>query len=400
MLVVALLLGLATWAYVIQDLSPTRQDRVDDITLRVLDLPPQTALITEPPQQVAAVVKATNEMLATLGPSSFDASVSLAGLSPGLHRVPIAVEASVRPVQIVTVEPSELDIQLAPIVTRTVEVRVVTVGDASLSPALEIGETPTALPTQVLVSGAEPQVQSVAAVVAEIDVPDTPGTVRRVQQVRPVDGDGNPVRNVEIRPDQVEIGLTVAQRGNARTVGVRVDTSGDLPDGYRLSRLVSTPSQVTLLGDPQRLTEIGGVISTTPIALSQAVADFTVQVPLELPEDIDAIDPDGNSIRSVRVQVGIEERIANIALMREVEVIASGGTQFALDPTTVEVVVNGPVPLLNEIKNQPELLRVVIEASALSNLQPGETATITPRVVAPDGVRTELVPETVGVTAE
>jgi YbbR domain-containing protein len=183
-------------------------------------------------------------------------------------------------------------------------------------------------------------------------------------------------------------------------VGVRVDTTGDLPDGYRLSRLVASPSQVTLLGDPDRLAQIGGVISTSPVALSQAVADFTIQVPLELPEDVDAINPDGKSIRSVTVQVGIEERTANVALTREVEVIGAEGVTVALDPAMVEVAVNGPVPLLNEIQNQPELLRVVIEMSALSNLQPGESVTIAPRVVAPDGVRTQLVPETVTVTVQ
>jgi hypothetical protein len=57
------------------------------------------------------------------------------------------------------------------------------------------------------------------------------------------------------------------------------------------------------------------------------------------------------------------------------------------------------VPTLSEIAADPRLLRVIIDATDLRNLEPGETISVTPRIIKPEDVRAQMVPQTVQVIA-
>jgi diadenylate cyclase len=395
---VSFLLALTTWAFVIQETNPIQEMRITDIPLQVTEVPPNTQLLTDVPDEIAAVVRAPNAMLNSLAPSSFQAQVSLLGLEPGLHRLPVTVQSGVEPVQIRRVEPQTVDVQLAEIVTRSLPVEVMTSGEEILSPALEIGSSPVVTPSQVLVSGAAPTVARIDRVLAEIAVPEATGTIERPATVRAVDQDGEQVTGVNLEPDQVIVGVTVAQQSGARTMGVRVVTEGELPDGYRLARITVEPDQVTLLGTPEQLDEIGNVITTFPVDMTQAVDDFSVQVPLDLPPNIQAIDALGNSVRSVQVAVEVEVRMANRVVSRPVEVVGSVGLTANVQPATVDVALHGPLPLLDEIEAEAGLLRVVIEATELADMEPDESRIITPQLIKPDEVRAQLIPQSVTVT--
>ncbi|MFW5940361.1 MAG: diadenylate cyclase CdaA [Chloroflexota bacterium] len=400
LLLVAGLLALATWTFVARETNPVQQVRIEDISLRVVDVPPRMQLIDEPPEAIAAVVKAPNAMLESLGPGSFEAQVSLEDLEPGLHRLPVEVESSVQPVQVTNVEPEILDIRLAGIVSRTVEVRPVTVGQETLSPALEISNSPNITPTEVLVSGAAPTVDEVDRVLVEISIPNTTGAVQRTLPVVAVDQDGEALTGIDVEPDQVQVGLTVARRTNAREVGVRVVTEGEIPEGFRLTRMTVDPPNVTLLGAPEQLEEVGNALATFAVDLSQAVDDFSVQVPLDLPPGIEAVDPQGRTTRSAQVRVEVAERASTRVYSRSVEVLGSVGLQVLRDPPTVDVTVNGPVPMLNQIEEDPNLLRVVIEASELADMNAGDSMTVTPQILVPEELQARIVPETITVTVQ
>jgi len=68
-----------------------------------------------------------------------------------------------------------------------------------------------------------------------------------------------------------------------------------------------------------------------------------------------------------------------------------------LDPQNVELLLSGPLPTLNAIEQQPELVRVVVDALQLT---PGRTTEVTPEVIAPADVRAQLVDTSVVVTTE
>jgi hypothetical protein len=157
---------------------------------------------------------------------------------------------------------------------------------------------------------------------------------------------------------------------------------------------------VTLVEGEERLAELDGAVATFPVGLSQAVEDFSVQVALDLPAGIEAVDPQGNPVRSALVHVDVEPEMANRVLFRQVEIVGSTGLEIVPDPLTVELTLQGPVPVLDEIAAEPRLVRVVIEASTLTDLTAGDTVSVTPTVIKPEAIRAQLIPTTVRVTAQ
>ena len=401
-ILLAVVLAFASWAFVNQQTNPVREARIENIPLRVTGAPPDTQLIEPPRETVDAVVQASDELLPTLGAGTFQATVSLDGLEPGAqpHRLPVNVQSSIDRVQIVSVEPEMLDLQLARIITRTVDVRAVTVGEEDLSPAYEIRNPPEASPSSVEVTGAAPQVEKVAEARAEITVPSVRGSAQRVRPLTPVDADGDAVEGVTLRPDRVQVNATVARRPNAREVGVYVQLTGELPDGYRLSRVVATPSRVTLLGEVEGVIGEENTIQTVPYDISNAVDDLRVQVPLKLPAGVEALNDAGETVRSVSVELAVEALVGIRVLSRDVEVLGSAGLSLSVDPPTVDVRLRGPVPLLNEVETAPELVRVLLDAADLVELQSGDSVVVEPQIGKPEELDATLVPQTVRVTAD
>lgn len=399
LLLMAVVLSLATWSFVNQETNPIREVRVENIEVQVAGTPPETTVQSDLPQSVSALVKAPNAVIDSLTPGSFQAVISLAGLSPGLQRVPVTVESSVRPVQIVSVSPANADVQLAQIITRTVEVELDEDSLTLSSPALELGDTPVMTPTEVSISGAAPLVESVESVLVALPQAEVAGPLQRVQQVTAVDENGVTVEELDVQPVGVMVGMTVRQRANARDVGIEVLTEGMVPDGYRLVRLVSQPSRVTLLGSDAQLAGIGTALETLPLDLSQALEDVVLQIPLNLPVGVEAIDAQGEAIRSALVTVEVEPRTGNRVYTRQVQIEGADELNLLVSPQNVEINVRGPIPLLRELEVEPRLLRLVIEAQQIVDLEEGATISVAPRVIAPEELEITLAPEQVRVTA-
>ena len=399
-LLISLLLALAMWAFVIQRDNPVQTERIEGIDLvEVGERPPATQLLQPLPEHVTAIVKTHDELLPSLSANSFQAEVSLAGLPPGLQRVDVDVVASVSPVEIVRVIPPVLDVRLVRVVTQTVAVELVTEDEEFLPPAFELQQGATLTPTEVSIVGPRPRVEEVASLVAELSVAEATRTIRRVVPVVPVDEDGRRVSGVSVIPERIEVVVGIGPRENAREAAVRVVTEGELPSGYRLRELVVEPRQVTLLGPEEALAEVGNFIPTEPVVLSTATNDLRMQMALEIPPGVDAVNSVGETVRSVLITIDVEAQRGNRVLSREIQVLGSPGLEVQVEPTSVDVLLSGPVPILDEIEAAPELLQITVEAADLTDLEPGETIVLTPTVTAPGDVAVQILPRTVRVTA-
>lgn len=399
LLILSLLFALSTWAFVLEQTNAVQERTIPGIPLHVTDIPPGTSLLDSPPETVTAVVRATDEVLPSLDPGSFDARVSLAGLSPDLHRLNVNVDPTVSHVQVVSVRPSELDLRLDQIITNTVPVQAVVVGTGSLSPAFEVRDAPEAQPAEVQVTGAATRVEQVARAEAEISVAEASGLVQQSRSVAAVTEGGSPVADVTVQPEQVQVSVLVAHRQDARDVGVRVVTEGQLPDDYRLSQFFVSPAQVTLLGDPEALAAVGNAVPTLPVDLANAADNLRIQVPLDLPPGVDAVDTYGNTVRSVLVQMEVTERQGNRVITRTVRIQGETGLDLTITPRQVDITLTGPVPLLDDIQAQPDLVQVFIDTSSLADLVSGQTLTISPQVSKPEQITAALVPKEVQVRA-
>lgn len=397
-LFLAFLLALAATTAVRASGDPVIQGRQEGVPLRVEGLPADTTLTAPLPRTVVVEYEAPSSQLPSIGITTFQASISLADLTDEVARVPVDVTTTASRVNVLGAIPDELDVSVAAIITKTMPVTV-RVDDAdTLSTAYEIGGEASAKPEEVTVSGPEPSVNAVVTVGTNISVENATSTVREDRPLFAFDEEGNRVTDVTFDPEEVEVTVVIRRRVNARDVGVRAVTTGSPPEGYWLSGLTVDPTSVTIQGSPTTIAEIGSFVDTLPVDLSEVVGETLVEVPLVLPADVQAVDNQGNALTNVTVTAQVAPRSGDLLTSRTVELINDRGTlTIDIEPPEVELLLSGPLPTLNQIEQQPELVRVVVDALQLS---PGRTVEVTPEVIAPDDVFVQLVDTSVLVTTE
>lgn len=393
---VSALLALVAWTFVTEQINPAKRVLVEDIPLRVDNVPAGTTLMTSPPATVSAIIQGTNSVLETLSTDSYQANVSLEGAPPGLQHLPVVVNTGATQVRVLSVSPPALDLELAPIITRTVTVSIDLPDRQNLSPAYEVVGTPTASPAEVQVVGAAPLVERVSRVQATITLANASVSLREIRPLRALDEQGREVTGVTLQPAQVQVSVPIRRRLNALDVGVRAVISNTPPAGYWLSGLSVTPTSVTLQGNQEQLAQIGSFVDTLPVDVSQAVGDLTLEIPLNLPPGVQAVDGNGNEVRMVTVLARIAARRGDLTMTRPVELIGTReGNSVTVNPRRVDLLLSGPLPVLNQIEADPNLIRVLVD---ITDLTPGQDASLTPTIIAPEGIRAQLVPPSVLVT--
>ena len=396
LLLVALVLALVVWAFVIEQTDPAKRALVENIPLRIENMPPGTALITSPPGSVSAIIQTTDQVLETLSRDSFQALVSLKDLPPGLHHPQVQVNSGAPQVRILSVTPPALDLELAPIISRTIPVTIDLPDAASLSQAYELVSSPTASPDQVQLVGPAPVIDRVSQVRATLPIANATTSLRELRPLRALDEAGREVTGISLQPAQTQIQVPIRRRLNALDVGIRPVITATLPAGYWLSGLSVSPNSVTLRGSRDQLAEMNGFVDTLPVDVSQAISDLSIDIPLDLPAGIQAVDSSGNPIRTVTVLARVAPRRGDLALTRPVELIGlKPGLTATLNLEQIDLLLSGPLPALNQIAADPNLVRVLVDTSAVS---PGQATDLTPTVIAPEGIRAQLIPPSILVT--
>ncbi|HMQ51007.1 MAG TPA: diadenylate cyclase CdaA [Anaerolineae bacterium] len=398
LLIVAALLTMVVWSFVLEQTNPFQLTRVEGITLRIENVPPNTQMIPPPPEQVTAVVQTTEDLLPTLSASGFQAEVQLENTAPGLYRLPVEVNSSSGQVLVIRVDPPSLDFELAPVISRTLPIQVVIPDQANIPAAYELVGVPTVVPNQVEIVGPEPIVERIEEVETSISLANATTPIRESRPLRLLDEQGREIDGVQVQPSQVRVSANIRPRLNARVSSVQPRIIGTPPLGYQISTLRVTPDNITLQGSVDQLRELDNIIETLPVDVSEATGDMIVQVPLNLPSNIQALDSSGVPIRTVTVSIGIAPRAGNLTLSRSIQLLGANQELIsAVEPRRVELLLTGTQPLLNEIQQNPDLVQVVIDAT---NLQSGRMMNVTPDVVAPDGIEAQIVPAFVRVTVD
>jgi diadenylate cyclase len=394
---VALLLALTMWAIVIQQTNPARQTQITNIPLRLENIPPNIVVLSELPETVSAVVKTTDDLLPSLTPNSFQAVVSLADEGTAVHRFDVTVRSSVSPVHIIRVEPALIDIELAEVVSQTMDVNVELLDEHLLSPAYQIQDNLVVTPAQVTVIGAAPTIERISSVQVEASVTDR-GIIHQTVPVQAVTANGDELTGLTFRPAQVQIVVTVERRPNAREIGVEVMTVGELPFGYRIRRLTTTPAHLILLGEQEQLAAVENAVATVPIDISQLVGDLSLNAPLALPSSVEAVDSSGNTIVTVQVEIEVIAETGTLMVSRSIELPEHEDRNVLIEPAAIELLLSGPLPLLNQIEANSDLVRVLIESADLSGMTTAQSNSIIPHVVAPEGITVQLVPPNVQIS--
>lgn len=393
----ALLLAVATWLVVAEQVNPPQTVRVEGIPLRVSGPDRDLLVVGALPTTVSAVVQAPQTIAADLTPQSLRASLKLEGLEADVHRVPLDVKPTDQQVRVVTVEPGALDVELQPRATRAMTVALVIPDRETLPFSYEISGEPAVDPAQVTVTGPADIMATLQRAEVSTALRGARSTITEEQPVVLKDANGAVLTGLISDPDTVQVTVPISQRFNTRDAAVHVVITGTVAPGYWISNINVDPTTVTLLGPPDTLEAMGGFVDTVPVDVTNAAGDIVRRVPLAPPTSVSALNQRGVSEGSVEVRITVVAQLSNLRLTVPVEVTGAQPTDtVSKSPAFVDVLLSGPLPVLNQINADPKLVRVLVDVAGL----PPGSSDVTPTLIAPEGIKATIVPNTVQIRIE
>ena len=364
LIIVSLLVALVVWILAVTSSDPSEtRTYAKPVPIEVVGQSTNLVITNDLPESVTVNLRAPVSIWENLnsGKATVRAFIDLSGVQAGTHTTQIQVQVDIKPVEVVSYTPQEVDLVLEKLSNRRFDIVVVNRG------ALPVGyqtEEPQLSETSAVVSGAESLVSQVAEVRAVVDLSQVRSDIDQVITLQPVDANGLPLREVTVTPDKINLLQTVSQRGGYRNVVVKVVTEGLIKDGYRLTSVTVNPPTVTVYSsDTVIVDELPGYVETRVINLVERQEDFSEEVELNLPAGVQVI---GNSL--VEVKVEIEPVVSSVSLS-EIQLEATGlasNLSAVIVPDKANIILTGPVPLLNNLFIND--LRVLID---LTGRMPG-----------------------------
>lgn len=374
LMIMALVLATLAWFVALEEGDPTLEERYSQaIPITPVALPEDKLIIERSAESVQVTVRAPQSIWENLRSSDFKAVADLSGLAPGEHQVPVKVELNKEPSRIVSFEPQSIMFSVDAKMERTVPINVQVEGEPVLgylrrSAILDVHEATVKGPTSY--------VTRVVEAFATISVNGADADVDQELRLEPRDEAGQPVSDVSMAPEVVSVRVPIEPSGYYRPLAVKVVLEGEVAPDYRVTDISVDPPTVTVFGAPDVLSALQGFIGTEPIDVEGAQEDVSVRPALNVPENVAIVR--GQQVE-VRVFIEAIESSLTIEIAPEVQGLEPG-LATTLSPETVEVILGGPLPMLETL--DAENVRVVLDLFELSL----GTHQIEPQVIVPEGV--------------
>ncbi len=388
LILLSLFLSTLIWATAVEQENPTLEQAFPSaIPVSLINTPAGMIAYGQTDARVSIVLRAPQSVWKALRPEDIRAFVNLSGLKPGTHNLPVQVQVGLGPVQIRRVEPSILVVYLEPMAQAEVLVRVRLEGNTPLG---YIARPPESETLTVTVSGPASLVAQVVEARAVVSVEGRRADVDGEFDLRPYDAQGKEVPYITLTPSRINIHITVEQLSGFRDLAVTARLTGQVASGYRISGITVDPPIVTVYGAPEVISQIPGYLETVPLDLENTKESLEVRLPLVAPEGVSLLMKEPVVVVRVTV-VPIE---GSMTVRRPVEVQGlTPGLTATVAPEEVEVILNGPLPVLEKLR--PEDVRVLVD---LFGLTPGQYSREPQVVVTPPGVTVgAILPATVQV---
>jgi YbbR domain-containing protein len=390
-LLTAFILAVIVWVSAVISSDPNEEHLLPrSVQLEIIGQDPGLQIMGDISRNVTLTLRAPSSVWTQLNndQQSVRAWVDLSNLGAGVHSVPVQVQITPHLVRLIRQDPEQLTITLDSIITQVFPVSLMVKGSP---PTGYEAQSPLLDPSEVTVTGPESLVSLIKEVRVALDITNANEIIVKTVTPLALDGEGRVVNGVTVSPDTVTVTQPITLLGGYRYVIVRAVSIGQVASGYRLTNIFVSPVGVVVFSsDPELVNNLPGYVETQPIDLSGVEDDFETLVGLNLPDGVSVVgDP------KVLVQVSIAMIETSLAVSLQVEVIGlAPGLEVSVSPATVDVILSGPVPVLDNLGATD--VRVVVD---LSGYGAGTYQFIPVVNILPQRVqKVSMLPSTVEVT--
>ena len=363
----ALILGVSVWVSAVTSADPD-EVRIfpNAIPLEIIGKDPSLIITSEIPPSIEITLRTPRSVWEqlTAQEDSVQATLDLSGLSTGEHRIKIQVRVQASPYQIILNDPESVVVMLEPSATRTLSITT------SLSGLPAIGYQAGNIeinPIEVVISGPESIVNKATRARVFVSLDGVRENIEQMSPIQILDEDNSAIRGLSVNPETVQVKVPVIQQGGFRDVAVKVVVQGQQAPGYRVENISVFPPVVTVqASDPELVNALPGIVETQPLDLQDAEEDITTRLALNLPENVTLV-----GAQTVQVTVGISPIQTSLTLSnQEIRVIGlSEGLAAQVLPQIVDVIISGPLPVLDALTPQDVIVTVDVTGLGLGTHQ-------------------------------
>ncbi|HMB23219.1 MAG: YbbR-like domain-containing protein [Chloroflexota bacterium] len=387
----ALVLGISVWVSAVSAADPNEvRTYPKAIPIEIVGKDPSLVLTSEIPQTMQISLRAPHSVweLLTAREDAIRAVLDLTGLGAGEHTLEIQVTVALRPYQIVLADPSTVTVVLESLAAKTFPLSVSLSGQPAAG--YQVGEASMEL-SDVDISGPESLVQRATRARMVVSLDGVRESINESLPIQILDGQNKVLKGLTVNPEAVRVNVPISPQAGYRDVAVKVIVQGQVAAGYRLENIRVFPPVITVSSsNPELVNQLPGVVETQPLDLQDRKEDITTRLSLDLPKDITIV-----GAQTVQVQVSISPIQTSLTLLNQ-PINVNGlpeGLSAQVFPQTVDVIVSGPLPVLDALASQN--ITVSVDATGLA---PGTYQLIPEVKVSVDNVLVEsILPGTVEV---
>ena len=349
-LFLAMFLSVAVWVSAVNADDPVVQRPLSRaVPIERVGLSTDLVILGEIPNQVTLTLSAPQSVWdgINLDRTSVRAWIDLEELEPGTHIVPVNAQTNLQPAKVVAKSPATVTVTLERFENKSMPVQLVRRGEPAVG--YQAGD-PTLSQNQITISGPASLVATVSEVRVTLDLTQANDSINRSLDVDALDVNERPVDGITVTPAQITVGQPITQRGGYRNVVVKVVQTGQVVNGYRLTNMsVFPPTVLVFSSNPALIERLPGFVETSPLDLTGVRDDMDYRLPLNLPNGVEVVGD-----QTVLVQVGVAAIEGSLTISSvPIDVVGLPEDLFArISPSTVDVIISGPVPILDRISER------------------------------------------------
>lgn len=355
---IALVFALVVWVVATNEENPTREGLFQDSIPITFENRGENLTVLEPSRLTARLrIRTQEDVWQNLNGSNFSLKADLGGLDSGEHQVQLKATSADPRVRIVGIDPPGVQLRLEKVRQIPMLVRVRVLDEPPLGYEAKI---PNVTPPMVTLTGPQDKIDQVNDVTVEVALRGAKSAVEREASVVAHDAQGNPVQGLTVLPSTVQVQIPIEQRVGYKDAAVKAVIGGNVASGYWVSDISVDPATVTLVGAPAALNQLGGFVETDALDVSGARENIVARVRLKLPEGVSVL-----NANDVMLRVAVEPVLSGLTVRRDVSVSDTCDLPAVVSPKTVEVILSGPLPILQELKNDD--VQIIVDAPRCSS---------------------------------
>lgn len=280
-IILAILVAIALWAFVLGDVNPDTTSTIRDIPVTFTN---QDALEAEgltiyqsSVQTVSIHINGRRNDVNRAEPGDFTVTCDVEGFREGENTARLVVSGPDN-VEIDRLSEEKITVTVDKLVTAEKDIDVVINGEAGTDEEPYVVESSS---QTVYVTGAETLVDRIAKVNASVAMDSVTGEMKTLTaELTPVDRDGNLIENVRLGQERINVTVVML---NTKTVDLEVPVENRTANG--MERTVEVPKTIVIKGTEEAISGVDR-ITCLPVDIGDINENTTITLEPVLPEGV------------------------------------------------------------------------------------------------------------------